>query len=97
MRHPGLQFQNRMRALSEVLYGRTMALARTHSQIAELNTKLEKLRTQQNTEILSLKEAEALQTLLIQHAYSKGLYPWGLPEAVTLETWFSIVMNVGMV
>lgn len=90
MRNPSLQFQNRMRKLADVLFRRTACLMDTEGKIKQKRKELDDLEATRNRQILELKEAEALQTNLIQLTYSNGLFPWGLPPKITIKQWIDI-------
>ncbi len=90
MRNPALQFQNRMRKLADVLFRRTACLMATEGKIKEKRKELDGLEATRNRQILELKEAEALQSQLIQSTYSNGLFPWGLPPKITIKQWIDI-------
>ena len=86
MRHPGMQFQNRMRELADVFTSRINALSESCGRIKMLEDDLYTVRKERDKQILELNEAEDIQRLLIK-SYVVGLYPWGLPDTISPKEW----------
>jgi len=91
-RHPGLQNDERLKRLEEVIRSRLREVYAATSEHEDAFKKYNKARQRMVDAQASLKEAKALHDRLTQVTES-AMWPWGLPVHVTIAEYRSVVGN----